>query len=630
MCGISGIFHFSPTPVSREILQNINRKLTHRGPDNEGYYLSNNIGLGHRRLSIIDLAGGVQPMTTPDGRYTLVFNGEIYNFNDIKLKLEREGVVFKTHSDTEVLLYLYALKKEKCLEDLNGMFSFAVWDNSDQKLFIARDRFGKKPLYYFKNAACLVFASEIKALLSHPFVSKEIDPQAVAHYFQYEYVPAPLSIFKSIRKLPHAHYLTASCDKIDIQRYWDIPLCDQKLDISEDEAVSKIDALLDSATERRMISDVPLGVFLSGGVDSSSLVALMARHRSGRDIKTFSINFNEKSFDESSHSDLVAKTFSTDHHAQVLDPQTMIAILPEIAAFMDEPFADYSIIPTYLLSRFTRQYVTVALGGDGSDEIFAGYPTFYAGLMATRFQKFPQIIKTGIQKAINLLPVSDKDMSFEFKIKQFLYGASYPPVLRNQVWLGALNENEMKTFFTPSFLAQTQLAQVGPLNIIAEALKACKSHNVADQMLYFYQKFYLTDDILVKTDRASMAHSLEVRAPFLDIKLVNFVSQLPYTLKSKGQATKYILKKTVQKFLPSQIVYRPKKGFGIPIARWLKYELKETMLDVLNPQKIDKAGIFNPHAITRLVQEHLQGKKNNRKVLFSLLMFEKWREHYAS
>lgn len=621
MCGITGILHKNAHAVLPGVLQTCTGKLIHRGPDAEGYYLKGPVGLGHRRLSIIDLGLGHQPMTTPDGRYTLVFNGEIYNYAEIRSELQQAGRVFKTHSDTEVLLEGFVRWGEGVLHKLNGMFAFAVWDEEDKKLFVARDRFGKKPFYYWDGPKAFVFASELKAVAAHPDFSRELDIEALGYYFQHEYVPAPYSIFKGIRKLPAGHTLLWENNRLEIKKWWDVSL-GPPCDLSEEEMAFELLARLDKAVATRLVSDVPLGVFLSGGIDSSSIVALMGRHRVADQIKTFSIGFNEASYDESGIARDVARRFGTDHHEEILTPQAMLDILPEVTDFMDEPFADYSIIPTFLLSRFTRQFVTVALGGDGSDEIFGGYPTFFAGTLADRFNRLPSFFRRGLERLVSAWPVSDKDMSFEFKLKQFLYGAHFPPVLRNQVWLGAFHRQEMQTLFAAGLPVRD------PLQLVADVMQSCPSSHPGDRMLYFYQKFYLEGDILVKTDRASMAASLEVRAPFLDVNLAEFVSKIPYRLKTKRGQTKIILKKALENILPEEVLARKKKGFGIPLAAWLKGPLREKMLSDLAPEKIKREGLFDADFVSKLVADHLAGRRNNRKQIFALLMFEWWRESH--
>ncbi len=620
MCGITGLIHFDAKSIKDGIIESMNRAISHRGPDDEGYYKAPGVALGHRRLSIIDLSGGHQPMTTPDARYTIVFNGEIYNYRELKKEIENDGHVFLTHSDTEVLLQLFVREGLECVKKLNGMFAFAVWDARERVLHAARDRMGKKPFYYWAFPGGIAFASELKAIIKHPDFNKRISREALWHYFQYEYVPAPYSIFEGIKKLPQAHTISMSIAGVSIKPYWDIPL-GSKLGLSEDELCEKLVGILDRSVERRLMSDVPLGVFLSGGIDSSAVVAMMARHREGRNIKTFSIGFEEQSYDETPYADLIAKTFVTDHRKETLSAKRMLEILPDVLNSLDEPFADYSILPTYLLSAFTRKHVTVALGGDGGDELFAGYPTFLADRYADYLK--PQSLIPWFEKMASLLPASDKDMSFEFKLKQFLYGASSDPVLRNQVWLGAFKQQELMSLFSGDVRHLPD-----PLDLVRQKLLSRHNESRGDQIGYFYQKFYLCDDILVKTDRASMANSLEVRAPFLDTEMVEFAAQVPFEFKLKGKETKYLLKKALQGIVPDDILYRPKKGFGIPLAAWLKKDLKAEVERVLEPNKIGREGLFNPKEVSRIVAEHMAGKRNNRKQIFTLLMFEWWRERY--
>lgn len=631
MCGISGLIHKSSEAIDRGLLQKMNRLISHRGPDDEGYFFDGPVGLAHRRLSIIDIGGGHQPISSEDGRFIIVFNGEIYNFQKLRADLESQGHSFKTNSDTEVLLELFISEGPVCLPKLNGMFAFAIWDKLEEKLFLARDRMGKKPLYFWNHSDHFAFASEIKVFRPHPKFSSELNPLALSHFFQYEYVPAPYAIYNEVQKLPAAHYMIYHKGEVQIQPYWDIPLMSSE-PVSEEEAQKKIVTLLDEAVQARMISDVPLGVFLSGGIDSSSIVALMARHKKGKDIKTFSIGFKEKSFDESDYATQIAQKFGTDHSSEILTASKMLTILPEVMSFLDEPFADYSILPTYLLSQFTRQKVTVALGGDGSDEIFAGYPTFQAAHLAQKYKNFPVFSQKLLKFFVERLPVSDNDISFDFKLKQFLYGVDFPPVIQNQIWLGAFHQKEQNHLFSDGFLELLKSTNsfCDPLDRVKEVMDSCPSQKLGDRILYFYQKFYLCGDILVKTDRASMANSLEVRAPYLDPHLVEYVSGLPYDFKLRGKENKYILKKALEGLVPDNILYRPKKGFGIPIAIWLRNELKEEVLRLLDPSKIKKEGIFNPSYINQLVNEHLSKKKNNRKQLFSLLTFHWWKENYLS
>lgn len=625
MCGISGIVHSDGRPVDAKILKTMNDQISSRGPDDEGFHIQNSVGLGHRRLSIIDLSGGHQPMTTSDGRYTLVFNGEIYNFQEIRPKLEKLGYTFKTHSDSEVLLNAFHAWKEDALQHFNGMFAFAIWDEQEQSLFLARDRTGQKPLYYGKFGSVFVFASELKAILKHPDVSKTLCPDALQHYLTYECVPAPYSMIQGVYKLKQAYFLKLKNGEINTHRYWNQKF-DYQNDVDEKQASKTLMEKLVQAIEYRMISDVPVGVFLSGGVDSSTVVALLHQQRQGKDIKTFSINFEEASYDESTFSSEVAKKFGTDHYEKTLTASTMVDILPQVCDYMDEPFADGSILPTYLLSQFTRQHVTVALGGDGADELFAGYPTFFASRVANAYQKMPNLFKKMVVGSSKFLPTSDKNMSFDFKVRQFLMGASHKGVRKNQLWLAGILPSEQKNLLLSSF--QNTLKSDDPLQLIDDEMKNCPSQNPNDQLLYFYQKFYMCDDILVKVDRASMAHSLEARAPFLDVNVIEYVNNLPYHLKLKGVTSKYLLKKCMNRHLPAMITQRSKKGFGIPIAGWLKKELKPILQSTLSNERIHRDGIFVNKSVQNLIDGHLSGKQNNRKQLFSLLMLHFWMDRY--
>ena len=608
--------------------------LTHRGPDDSGILVRNqngvSVGLGHRRLSIIDLSpAGHQPMANEKEDTWIVYNGEVYNFPELRKDLEPHHS-FKSHSDTEVILHLYEDKGEDCFFPLNGMFALAIWDQARGRLVLARDRIGKKPLYYAVFPGEIAFASELKALLFHPRIKREIDPLALSHYLSFEYVAAPLSIFQGIKKLPPGSSLTFSAgeQKAATRTYWDINFgLDQgREESSREEVEARIRDLLLKSVERRLISDVPLGVFLSGGIDSSAVVAMMSRLRDPGKIQTFTIGFEEKSFDESSYARQVARYFGTDHHEEVLDPHRMLEIFPEVAGFLDEPFADASIIPTYLLSRFTRRNVTVALGGDGGDELFSGYPTFQAHRLALVFARLPRLIQKGFEEVARRLPVSMKNISWDFRAKQFLKGIPYPPEIRNQVWLGAFSADDQVGLFSGDY--EKAVAGSDPYAPIRALVPGIVSRNVWDRLTYLYMKFYLAEDILAKVDRASMAVSLEVRAPFLDPELVGFVNSLPAEMKIRGLTTKYILKRALKGLLPPEILNRQKKGFGIPVGLWLRGELRDLMLSLLEPGKIRREGIFNPEHITSLIGEHCAGKRDNRKQLWTLIMFELWRQNY--
>jgi len=625
MCGIVGIVNTQSPVINRQALTNMSQAIASRGPDGDGFFFDDFVGLAHRRLAIIDLSTGAQPMTSQNDRYSIVFNGEIYNFQNLRTQLEKSGCSFKTQSDTEVLLQLYIQKGAACLNDLNGMFAFVIWDKIEKKLFAARDRLGKKPFYFAKVGSDFIFASELKALLKFPTLKHEFNFQALQAFFTYESVPEPLSIIQGVEKLPAGHYFEWQNETLVMTRYW-TPHFLPPLDLDERTAGQELMQRLDEATRLRMISDVPLGVFLSGGIDSSAVVALMAKHRPGKDIQTFSIHFEEASYDESLYSETVANKFGTSHHTEVLSANRMLQILPDVARYMDEPFADGSILPTYLLSQFTRKYVTVALGGDGADEIFCGYPTFFATRYAQYFDKLPNPIKSLIKKSARLLPRSDNNMSLDFKINQFLRAENYDAVLKNQIWLAGITPQDQVDLFTQATLAKTK--NFDTLNLIRDELKHCDSPSQGDQLLYFYQKFYLQSDLLVKTDRASMANSLEVRAPFLDVNVVEFANQLLYNFKLKGVTTKYLLKKIFNRTLPAMITQRPKKGFGIPMSRWLKTDLRGLLTETLNKNRIERDGIFVWSTVQKYIDEHLAGRENHRKPLFCLLMLHLWMDEY--
>lgn len=629
MCGITGIVDLNG-PVRPEVLARAANTLRRRGPDDESYYIPPatpgvpSVGFGFRRLAIIDLGGGRQPMSNEDGTIWIVCNGEIYNHPQLRLELEAKGHAFRTQCDIETLLHLYEERGPDCVTKVNGMFAFAIWDTKNQTLLLARDRLGKKPLYYRAAGGQLIFGSEVKALLMYPGCPRELDMASLSKYLAYEYVPSPHSIFKGIHKLPAGHCLIWKNGGVRLHRYWDVQFSPAAHNRPENEIADELAARLKESVRRRLISDVPLGVFLSGGIDSSSVVAMMAELMPPSRIKTFAIGFDEKSFDESSHARRVAKFFGTDHHDQILQNRTLLEVLPEVAQFLDEPLADASIVPTYLLSKFTRQHVTVALGGDGGDELFAGYPTFQAHRVA-QFYKIPRFIHDRIIRPITeLLPVSHENFSFDFKIKRFLRGIGAPPGIRDQIWLGSFTPAEQRS------LLNGNSSEIDSYGDILAAEKNCDSRDGMERLIYLYCKFYLQDCILAKVDRASMACSLEVRAPFLDYTFVEFANSIPFALKLKGLNGKYILKRAMRNKLPREITGRRKKGFGIPVAKWFRNGARAIMLDALSESRIRRQGIFNPAEVTRLVDEHLRGRRDNRKQLWTLFIFQLWFENHLS
>ena len=612
MCGIAGFVGAG----DRETLARMTGALVHRGPDDSGLWDNGTVFLGHRRLSIVDLAGGHQPMSTPDGDLTVTFNGEIYNHGELRAELKSHGHVFQTdHSDTEVLLHGYRQWGATLPKRLNGMWAFALYDRKNGKLFCSRDRFGKKPFFYALGSKNFVFGSELTALIQHPDVSRSVSRRAMQKYFAYGYIPAPLSIYEAAKKLPGGCSLTIDTSTLvcRIERYWELVLepFEQIPPNPEEEWGAQIRDLLDRAVRRRLMSDVPLGVFLSGGIDSSAVTAFASRHLPAGQLQTFSIGFDEKSFDESDYARQVAICFGTDHHTETLSLDQAHGLLNECLARLDEPLGDSSLLPTYLLNRFTRRHVTVALGGDGGDELFAGYDPFRALGRAKLYQSiFPRPIHSAIRAVFDRLPVSHGNMSLDFKIKRTLRGLSYEPKLWLPSWMGALDAAEIEELFAEP---------VDLEDLYSEAIaqwEQCPQTNLVDKTLQFYTNLYLQDDIMVKTDRASMMHSLEVRAPFLDADLVDFVRRIPSEYKLRHGTTKYILKKALEDVLPHDILHRPKKGFGSPIGLWFKN-------GTLAIDNSSLPGLKNEF-IRRKGADHRAGRSDERALLWNVYVLNQW------
>jgi asparagine synthase (glutamine-hydrolysing) len=622
MCGIAGFFGKG----TEEDLRRMIYAIRYRGPDHQGAQLIENVGLAQARLSIIDLSEGAQqPFFTTDKSVAMVFNGEIYNYLELKeelLKLNK--YTFRTTSDTEVLVYMYKEYGEKLLEKINGMFAFAIYDFTKKQLFVARDRMGKKPLYYSVVNNTLLFASELKAILQHPLATKELNYDAINEYLTFDYIPTPHSIFKNIHKLEASQYIIFKDGNIVTkQAYWHVNFTEQNISFTD--ATAKLDGLLSGAVSRRLMSDVPLGVFLSGGLDSSA-VAYYAQKTAKSTINTFSIGFSEKSYDESNYARLVAKKLGTIHHEEVLSATESLSHIPDITSKLDEPFADPSIIPTYFLSKFTRKHVTVALGGDGSDELMAGYPTFISDKFLNLFSALPKPLVKSFASLTNLLPPSDKNISLDFKLIQFFKGFEESKQYVHSLWLGSFTPSLKNKLFT--LAAQSQITNGKGLGCVDIYLKDVPDASEFNRLLYSYYRTYLLEDILVKVDRASMYNSLEVRAPFLDVNVVEFLDTLPKSYKIQGFNGKRLLKELMRNKLPNEIIDRPKKGFGIPVSLWLRNELKETMEHYLSEERINKHGIFNYSYIDKLKKEHLALKKNHRKLLWNLLVFEMWWDNF--
>jgi len=633
MCGIVGFLTRRRSAIPDEgCLREMRDSLAHRGPDDHGEYvrpmgvMGPFVYLGHRRLSIIDLSSGHQPLSTEDEKIWVVFNGEIYNFQELKVDLEARGYRFRTRSDTEVVAYAYEAFGEDCFTRFNGMFAVGIWDEMKHRLILARDRLGKKPLYYSVQDGTLIFASELKAIMAYPPFRRKVDPLSLAKYLFFEYTPSPHTIFLDALKLPPASYLIWNGEGVEIKEFWspwDPEGVTQPL--PEKDAEHRMMEILKQSVKRRLISDVPLGVFLSGGIDSSTVAALAQQEVPGK-VKTFSISFEDPSFDESRYALLVSKHLGTEHHEKRMTPKDLLGLVPTLSNILDEPMADASILPTYLLSKFTRELVTVALGGDGGDELFAGYPTYLAHRFAQFYERFFGPLHPVFKFLGNLLPVSDDNISFDFKVKKFLSGIGYPPDIRNAVWLGSFSFSELQ-----KVLSREMSTSLQPDHLVEEIASHKKRFPLKDDLTllqYLDLKLYLQEAILVKVDRASMASSLEVRAPFLDHELVEFVMRLPSSLKLRGFTHKYLLKRAVRDLLPPEVIHRQKKGFGVPIAKWVKGPLKELFGDMLSPVRVRREGFLNPEYVTVLLEDHLKGKKDNRKLLWTLLVWELWMERY--
>ena len=632
MCGIAGEVAFRAPPDASAV-HRMADALRHRGPDAEGFYTDGPVALGHRRLSILDLEGGVQPMLRAG--CALVFNGQAYDFAALRTELEGLGHSFTTRSDTEVVLVAYLAWGERFVEKVHGMFAIALWDGRSRKLVLARDRLGKKPLYYAHDGQKLTFGSELKAFVAHGGISREIDPAALAQYLAVECVPAPRSIFQRISKLPAGHLAVFDDKGLRLRRYWDLPAPTadgqqrQPEPAEAEEAAAELTRLLDRAVARRLVADVPVGVFLSGGVDSTAITALALRHK--RPLSTFSIGFQEASFDESAFAKLAADRLGTVHHAEMLSGTACLDLLPDAVASLDEPFADPSFLPTLLLSRFTRKHVTVALAGDGGDELFAGYDPFLAHRPAQLLSALPEPAKRLLQAAAALLPSAQTNMSFDFRLKQLLRGITAQPALRHQTWIGSFLPAELSKLLRPG-LRQHASEDVAFRAVLDEAARGRDlgvDEGSIDEALRFYMARYLVDDILVKADRASMAASLEVRAPFLDTEVVEFAARLPWRLKLSLTKTKLVLRRALAGLVPEEILARPKKGFGIPVAAWIRGPLRPLFEDLFSEGSLQQSGFFEPKEARRLLDVHLSGEADLRKPLWTLGMFLLWQRKWA-
>ncbi len=622
MCGICGIVSFkADKPVREEEIKEMTDRLIHRGPDDWGiFHKFPSVGLGMRRLSIIDLVGGKQPIHNENGTIQIVFNGEIYNFKELRQDLEKKGHRFYTSCDTEVIVHLYEEYEVDCLQFLRGMFALSIWDENKKRLFLARDRLGIKPLHYIVEDGRIIFASEIKSILSCGGITRELDCSALDRYLTFEYIPSPQTILKGIKKLFPGHYLLFQEGKTSVKKYWDVDFLENK-DFSEE----KILEVFKEAVNYRLISDVPLGAFLSGGVDSSSVVALMSRLSPGP-VKTFSIGFEDKSYNELNYARIVAQRFNTDHHEFILKPD-IPDLIKKIIDCLDEPLADFSIIPTYLVSRMARQYVTVALSGDGGDEIFAGYETYLAQKVSGYYRHLPLLLRRGlINPVFKMLPPNSHKKGLINYLRRFVTGEDLPSELQHIRWMIFLKDEEKQKLYSRQF--QNEVIKTDTYQPWKDYFNYVMDKPSLSRQQYVDIKTYLPEDILHKVDIMSMANSLEVRVPILDHKLVELAASLPPSLKLKGFSAKYIFKKAVGKIIPREIINRPKQGFSIPIKNWLKTDLKDFLLDVLSESQVKKRGIFNYTYIEQIIKEHLEGRENHSHCLWSLMIFSLWQDKY--
>ena len=629
MCGICGIVAFNTSRlINDDILLRMTQVMEHRGPDDQGTYNDGQVALGSRRLSIIDLVSGRQPIANEDESMWIVFNGEIYNYRELRTYLQKRGHAFRTRTDTEVILHLYEEFGVDCVQHLNGIFAFAIWDIHQKEIFIARDRTGVKPLYYTETANQLIFGSEMKVMLAHPDVERDIDLISLDEYLSYEYVPSPRTIIRNVYRLEPGHILRYNAQGLHIQQYWDIGLArsEGRPPVNWRDYASDLFGTLKDAVRQELVSDVPVGVLLSGGIDSSTIAALMVESYTGT-VDSFSIGFEEASFDESHYARLAAKHLGTRHHELIFTSGMAAEMVLTITDFLDEPFGDSSLIPTFLLSQFARKHVKVVLGGDGGDELFAGYPTLVAHRLIEYYERFvPWAVRAYIvPKVLESMPVSFRNISFDFRVRRFLSGRGVPLQARHHRWLGSFLEEEK------SLLFQDWLKPV-LRDTYAQAYahaRECDARALLNQVLYDDMKMYLEGDILFKVDRASMATSLEVRVPFLNRDVVDFVTELPLELKLHRLTGKYLLKKSMERTLPRDIIKRPKKGFNMPVAHWLTGELCDLMLYLLSEVRVTQQGLFNYAYVKRLIDEHLSHRRDNRKLLWTLLMFQLWYNAYV-
>ena len=632
MCGIAGFFNYgSGRPVERrdadlQLAVAMTDVITHRGPDDSGHFVEGPVALGMRRLSIIDLNTGHQPIFNEDRALALVCNGEIYNFKELRASLAERGHRFTTSGDIEPLLHLYEEIGSELPKRLRGMFVLALWDKPRQRLFLARDRLGAKPLYYADVDGTLVFGSEMKAVLRHPSVRREVDPETLHHYLSLNYVPAPMSMIRGVRQLGPGESLVCDANGVRVVTYWDLRF-DPEHGVSEDEWARRVRDKLEEATRIRLVSDVPFGAFLSGGIDSSAVVAMMARNMPDA-VRTFCIDFEEKSFSESAHAARVAELYKTEHRVRTAHAD-WVDLVESLVWYADDPLADSSMIPVYLVSAFAREHVTMVLTGDGGDEAFAGYPTYNAYFMRALYRRIPALLRRQlVRRLVEALPVSAAKVSFDFRAKRFVAGAELDPEEAHFWWRAILSESAKHDLYTDAFRAR--LTHARPTSeLYRDHFQRSGTDDPLSRMLYADTRFYLPADMLAKVDRMSMANALEARGPFLDYELMELAARIPSDIKFKGHRQKYILKRALEPLLPASILHRKKAGFNVPVGAWLHQGFGKRARDVLAPERVAAAGFFRPEAVRRLVDEHAARTADHSFAIWGLFCFQLWYERFV-
>jgi asparagine synthase (glutamine-hydrolysing) len=619
MCGIAGKVDFAgavdPAPVHAMC-----DAMVHRGPDERGFHHDRGIALGMQRLAIIDVAHGQQPIFNEDRSLAVILNGEIYNFNELRADLIRRGHTFTTHVDTEVLVHLYEDYGESMVDHLRGMFAFAIWDSRRRRLFLARDRVGKKPLFWARRGTKFWFCSEVYALLRDPEIQAIPNPEAIEAYLALQYVPHPMSAFKDVHKLPPASTMTVTEAGQSIDTYWSLDYTDKLEGVSEPELVERLRALLDDATRARLISEVPLGAFLSGGVDSSAVVASMAQHMT-EPVKTFSIGFPDEDFDELKYARIAAERYGTEHHEFQVEPHAL-EIMPKLARHYGEPYADPSGIPSFYLSELTKRHVTVALNGDGGDESFAGYTRYRANSIAERFDWLPRPLRKAAPGVSRLFGTPSRDNNTRARIRRLSRALAMEPPQRYAMWMSAFDGPRRERLLEPDFRAQLQ----GPSgeDAVVGAWNGAQAEELVDHMLAADVGTYLPADLLVKMDIATMAYSVEARSPFLDHHVMEFAASLPADLKLRGNTGKYLLKTAMRGIVPDEILDRPKMGFGVPLVRWFREDLRTLPSDVLLDKRATDRGYIRRDEVERLIAQHRAGEADHSLRLWVLLQLEMW------